>query len=203
MNRLSSLLQDADPLRHDRPRDDADRERIRQIVLRAPAADRSTMPARARLRLLGAAAAIVIAGAGALGHQLGTFGTTRVFAAVRFEVRLAEERPIPGLVVAQIGDSGRLIYLHPEIVVSNDDIEQAWVFQDPPGFGVAVTFLPSAADRMRQATTAHLGRPLAILIDGHVVSVPTVRGAVSDSAVINGAFTQAEAKRIADGIDRP
>jgi hypothetical protein len=203
MKRLSSLLQDADPLRHDPPRRDADRERVRQTMLRESSADRSTTPARARRRLLAAAAGIVIIGAGALGYQLGTFGTTPLFAAVRFEVRLAEDKPTPGLVVAQVGDSDRLIYLHPEIVVNNDDIEQAWVFQDGPGFGVALKFLPSGAERMQQATTAHIGRPLAILIDGKVVVVPTLRGAISDSAIISGAYSQAEAKRIADGIGRP
>ena len=41
---------------------------------------------------------------------------------------------------------------------------------------------------MRQATAAHIGRPMAILIDGEVVTTPTVRGAVSDSAWINGDY---------------
>jgi hypothetical protein len=195
-------LQDADPLRHDPQRRDADRERVRQTLLRI-ADEPAATPARARRRFLAAAAALVIVAAGALGYQLGTFGTARLLAAVRFEVRLAEDTPAPGLMVAQVGDSARLIYLHPEIVVSNDDIEQAWVFQDPPGFGVALKFLPSGAERMQQATKAHIGRPLAILIDGRVVSVPTLRGAISDSATINGAYTQAEATRIADGIGRP
>jgi preprotein translocase subunit SecD len=147
--------------------------------------------------------AFAIVGALALGYQLWT-SVTPLLAAVRFEVRLAEDKPAPGLVVAQVGDSARLIYLHPEIVVTNDDIAQSWVFQDVgASFGVAVTFLPSGAERMQQATTAHIGRPLAILIDGQVVSVPTIRAPVSDSAVLNGIFTQAEAKRIADGIGRP
>ena len=203
MNRLNSLLQDADPLRHDPPRRDADRERIRQIVLRAPADRGATTGPRARLRVLAAAAAMVILGAGALSYHFGAFDSTPLYAAVRFEVRLAEDRPTPGLVVSQAGDSGRLIYLHPEIVVSNDDIERAWVFQDPPGFGVAVKFLPPGAERMQQATAGHVGRPMAILIDGHVVSVPTLRAPISDSAVLNGIYTQAEARRIADGIDRP
>jgi len=44
----------------------------------------------------------------------------------------AINQPIPGLLVAQVADSGRMIYLHPEIVVSNDDIAQSWVLQDGP-----------------------------------------------------------------------
>ncbi len=65
---------------------------------------------------------------------------------------------------------------------------------------VSVQLLPDGAQRMRQATAAHVGRPMAILIDGEVVTAPTVRSAVSDSAWINSDYTQAEAQRIADGI---
>jgi preprotein translocase subunit SecD len=106
-------------------------------------------------------------------------------------------------VVAQGADSGRVIYLHPEIVVDNDDIAQSWVLQDGADrFGVSVQFLPAGAERMRQATATHVGRPMAMLIDGAVVMAPVVRSPISDSAVISGNFTQAEAERIADGMGK-
>ena len=204
MTRRSSLLQDADPLRQDPPRDEAVREKLRQTMLRATASERSPATARVRLRLLAAVTATIVMSAGALSYQLGTFGTTPLFAAVRFEMRLAEDAPAPGLIVAQTGHSGRLVYVHPEIIVNNDDIDHAWTFQDAVGFGVAMKFLPSGALRIRQATTAHVGRPLALLIDGRVVSLPTLRSAIGDSANISGAgYTQAEAQRIADSIGRP
>jgi preprotein translocase subunit SecD len=148
-----------------------------------------------------AALAVAVMGVFAVGYQLWVHGTTPVLAAVRVEVRLAEDYPIPGLVVAQLADSGRVIYLHPEIIVSNDDIAQSWVSQDGAGgFGVAVQFLPSGAERMRQATANHVGRPVAILIDGAVVIAPVSRSPISDSAVISGNYTRGEAERIADGI---
>jgi hypothetical protein len=200
MSSLTNLLQDADPVRHEAPRLDAERERIRQAILRATPPKRQSKSIRARLTIV-AALAIVVAGAVALGHQVWLHGTTPVLAAVRFEVRLAEDQPIPGLVVAQIARSSRVIYLHPEIVVDNDDVAQSWVLQDgPTGFGVAVQLLPSGAERMRQATTDHLGRLVAILIDGAVVTAPVVRSPISDSAVISGNYTRREAERIADGI---
>jgi len=202
MRSLRTLLQNTDPLRHELPRLDAERERIRLTILQATPVDRSTRSARARLPLA-ATLAIATLGVVALGYQLWVHGTTPVLAAVRFEVRLAEDRPIPGLVVAQGADSGRVIYLHPEIVVNNDDIAQSWVLQDGPDrFGVSVQFLPAGAERMRQATATHVGRPMAILIDGAVVMAPVVRSPISDSAVISGNFTQAEAERIADGIGK-
>src|SRR6266850_4326786 len=200
MSSLRSLLQDADPLRHELPRLDTERERVRLTILRTTPVDRSTTSVHARLTIV-AALAIAMMGVIAVGYQIWVYGTTPVLAAVRFEVRLAEDYPIPGLVVAQVADSGRVIYLHPEIVVGNEDIAQSWVLQDGPArFGVTVQFLPPGAERMRQATTTHLGRPLAILIDGRVVMAPVVRSPIGDSAMITGDFTRAKAERIVDGI---
>ena len=202
MNSLRILLENADPLRHEAPRLDAERDRVRQTILGGTPVERLTTSVHPRLRLA-AALAVVVTGVVAFGYQIWMHGTAPVLAAGRFEVRLAEDRPIPGLVVAQVADSGRVIYLHPEIVVSNDDIAQSWVLQDDPTrFGVSVQFLPSGTERMRQATASHVGRPVAILIDGAVVIAPVVRSPIGDSAVISGNFTRAEAERIAEGIGR-
>jgi preprotein translocase subunit SecD len=144
---------------------------------------------------------MVVIGITAAGYQMWMRGTTQLLAAVRFEVRLAEDQPIPGLIVARVADSGRVIYLHPEIVVNNDDILQSWVSEDSPNqFAVAVQLLPGGAERMRQATATHVGRPVAILIDGTVVAAPVVRAPIGDAAVISGNYTRAEAERIADGM---
>jgi hypothetical protein len=198
---LGRLLQDADPVRREAPPLDAERERLRLTILRNASVTPSTRSMRARLAFV-AAVGIAVVSMGALG-QIWMHGTTPVLAAVQFEVRLAEEKPVPGLVVAQVPDSGRLIYLHPEIVVSNDDIAQSWVSQESPdGYSVAVQFLPSGAERMRQATANHVGRLVAILINGNVVIAPVVRSPIGDSAVITGHYTRAEAERIANGMRR-
>jgi preprotein translocase subunit SecD len=138
----------------------------------------------------------------ALGTLPWTQGTNTVIAAVRFEVRLAEEQPVPGLIVAQVGSAGRLIYLHPEIVVSNDDIAEASVVDQGGPVAIAVRLEPAGAERMRQATQDHVDRPMAILIDGRVVMAPTLRAAISDSAMITGVYTKAEAERVVEGIGR-
>jgi hypothetical protein len=195
-------LQDADPLRHERPRLDVERERIRRAVLDITPIRRPTRFLRVHLPTA-ATLAVAAIGVAALGYQLWLHGTTAVLAVVRFEVRLAEDRPIPGLMVARVANPDRMVYLHPETVVSNEDIAQSWVVPDGPDrFGVSVQFLPAGAKRMRQATANHVGRPMAILIDGIVVMAPVVRSPISDSALITGNFTQAEAERIAEGIHR-
>ena len=45
-----------------------------------------------------------------------------VVAAVRFEVRLAEENPAPDLREAVVSGSARRIYLHQETIVANTDM---------------------------------------------------------------------------------
>lgn len=196
MSSLRTLLQHADPLRREAPRLDAARERIRLAVLSDDRHPRS--PARlVRTPILASALAAMIVAM--VGYALWERGATPVFAAVRFEVRLAEDQPTPGLIVAQAGPN-RLIYLHPEIVVNNDDVAEASISQDGPAFSVNLRFLPPGSERLRQATAAHINRPMAILIDGRVAMTPTVRAPSGEWAVITGPFSRAEAERIAEGI---
>ncbi len=98
--------------------------------------------------------------------------------------------------------SDRVVYLHEEIIVTNDDIAQSRVIQGdgPSHFGVGVEFTATGARKMREATAGHVGRPVAILIDGGVVMAPVLRAPISGSAVISGDFTKAEAERIVNGI---
>ena len=199
MSNLKKLLQDTDPLRHEPAHLDLQRERLRQTMLRAARAQGETTPMRIRARF--AAAAAVVAIVFGVGYSA---WVTQVSAAVRFEVRLAEDQPRAGLVVAQVGaDPVHLIYLHPRPVVANDDIAQSWVVDDgSEQYAVSVELLQPGADRMRQATSAHTGRPMAVLIDGRVVMAPVVRSEIGASAVITGDFSRAEAERVADGISR-
>jgi preprotein translocase subunit SecD len=170
-------------------------------MLHVADSDRAVRPGRQRLAFA-AAVALTVSGASALGYEFWLHGSTPVLAAVRFEVRLAEDEPQPGLVVARVGNgSSRILYLHPEIVVGNDDIAQSWVSPvGAEGVEIDVRFFPPGAERLRRATAAHVGRPVAILIDGAVVMAPVVRSAIGDSAAITGSFTRAEADRIAAGM---
>jgi len=123
-------------------------------------------------------------------------------AAVRFEVRLAEDQPAPGLRAVRVGSSDRTVYVHPEIVVTNDDIERSGVIAGnaPARFWIDVRLNAAGAEKMRQATANHLGKPVAILIDGDVVAVPTLKSPIGAAAVISGDFTRADAQRIAAGM---
>ncbi len=202
MSSLKTLLQQADPLRHEALPLDAARERIRLTTLRAhgrPEAERKIRPIRrTRFPLLaGTLAAVIVA---TFGYTLWQPVATPVFAAVRFEIRLAEDQPAPGLIVSQVPGADRFIYLHPEIVVNNDDIAEAVVAQDGARVSINVRFLPPGTQRLEQATKAHVGKQVAILIDGRVAMALVVRAPLGEWAMITGPFSRADADRIADGI---
>lgn len=68
-----------------------------------------------------------------------------------------EPSPFPGAIVARVGNSDQLLYLRPEMVIGNDDVASASVSSSGDRFDVAIQLVPSAAERMRQATAAHSG----------------------------------------------
>src|SRR4029078_2285893 len=107
-------------------------------------------------------------------------GVTLHAAAVRFEVRLAETAFAPGLRPAPVVGSDRVIYLHPETIVTNDDILRSVVLPngDGSGFCVAVTLERAGAEKMRRATASHLNAPLALIVDGDVIAAPTLRSPI-------------------------
>jgi hypothetical protein len=199
---VRDILREADPVHHESQPRDSEVDRIRRAVVAATAETTAASRAwfRAPLAVLALAALIVVGVLAGSAH--GPRGSATVYAAVRFEVRLAEEQPAPGLREVRMPGSDRVIYLHQEIVVTNADIERSTLVQgdSPSRFGVSVEFNAAGARKMREATANHVGRPAAILIDGDVVMAPTVRVSIGTSAVINGDFSRAEAERIVNGI---
>jgi preprotein translocase subunit SecD len=118
----------------------------------------------------------------------------------RFEVRSAENAPGPGLTEATVSDSGQRVYLHDAAVVTGQDVTAATVVASGTVFNVAIRFTPQGAEKMAAATQSHLGRPLAIMLDGNIIAAPTVRAPIRDAAVITGRHTREEAERISAAI---
>lgn len=201
MKTVGDFLRDADPLRHEPLWLEGRRDRLRQTVVVAAADVPSPVPASFRTRSVFLATALIVAGIVAIGSHVWSPGAT-LTAAVRFEVRLAEAHPGAGLREARVAASDRLVYLHKEIIATNTDVERCTVVEGdgPSDFGVAVQFNAAGAKKMRQVTMGHVGRPVAILIDGSVVIAPVLRSPVGTSAVISGVYTKAEAERIVNGI---
>lgn len=198
MSSVRELLRDADPLRTEPVPSDEQRDSRRRAILAGVPGPRRGRVSFARLAFLTSLALGLLV----VASQFSPIMTTRTYAAVRFEVRLAEETPAPGLSEAKIAGSNRSIYLHDEVVISNSDIDRAELIGtgNPARFSIGVHFTENGTQKIGLATANHIGRPVAILIDGDVVMAPVVRSAIGNSAVINGDYTREQALAIVNGI---
>jgi preprotein translocase subunit SecD len=83
-------------------------------------------------------------------------------------------------------------------VITGRDIARARpAFDENNQPAVSVSMTAQGAERLRRATTANVGRQLAIVIDDVVMSAPRIDGPISGEARIHGGFTQAEAADLA------
>jgi hypothetical protein len=199
MKAIRDLLQEADPLRVESEPSAADRSFRRQTIVTAAAT--AALPAtesRSRIPVYLSVMLIIIV-AFAVGSRLWSPSISKVQAAVRFEVRLAEQNPAPGLKKVKVTGWGSL-FLHDEVIVTNSDIAQANVIPHGSQFWVGITLTPAGAKKMHAATESHIGKLMAILIDGEVVSAPRVMQPLDESPVINGDITKEEAEKIVAGI---
>jgi hypothetical protein len=118
----------------------------------------------------------------------------------KLEFRIAQDKPGQGLVEATILDSDEKVYLREEAGVTSDDIAYAFIVS----YGeVQVEFTATGAKKIAELTKANIGKRLAVIVDGRVISAPTIRATVSDKAVISGNFTIGEARKIVRGIVTP
>ena len=205
MKKISDLLRDADPLRYE-PTWPSDQQNLRRAaVLAAVSGARAPSGIRSRSRTaFFASAALALIATAFLGSRVwSVFVSDLQAAAIRFEVRLAEDRPATGLHQVKVPDSDRSIYLHDEVIVTNNDISAARVAPGPrpSEYYVAIEFNSSGAEKMRAATGNHIGKPIAILLDGQVVMAPVLRTGIDASARITGNLTRTQAERIVKGIE--
>jgi preprotein translocase subunit SecD len=202
MTKISDVLTAADPLRREQRPTEAERDRVRHTVVAAASRGTARSARTHRPILVPVLVTLAMIGMIVAASSMWPRNASLAQAAVRFEVRLAEDQPAPGLRAARVGSSNRTIYLHPEIVVTNDDVERSSVIGGdvPSHFWIDVRLNAAGAEKMRRATASHLGKPVAILIDGDVVTSPTLKSSIGAAAVISGDYTQADAQRIAGGM---
>ena len=201
MKTIKELLHDADPLRHEPAISSSRRDALRQAVVAAAVdATPGAMSGRFRFARL-ATVSVVVIGILLLGWRVWPRMAFETHAAVRFEVRLAEDMAAAGLREAKVSGSDRSIYLHQEIVVDNADIARAEASLDENArIAVNVRFTRDGAQKMRTATQNHIGKPVAILFDDEVVMAPVLRSVIGEAAQITGNYTREEAERIAKAI---
>ncbi|MGO1075390.1 SecDF P1 head subdomain-containing protein [Inquilinus sp. CA228] len=120
------------------------------------------------------------------------------------EFRLAETEPGPGL--TPIEKDGQTLYLRPEVIISTPDIASAEQSFDPLwGQPVVSLELNSAGrDRLAAFTGAHVGKMLAITVDGALLTAPVIQSVIPDGRLqISGVQSLAEAMELAGKLGHP
>jgi preprotein translocase subunit SecD len=94
---------------------------------------------------------------------------------------------------------GRNYYLvKKSSIITGRDLRSARRSQDEYGMpNVQFDLVPSAADKFGEYTSSHIGTPMAIVLDGNVMSAPTIRAKITDSGVIEGNYSVEEAEDLA------
>ena len=94
--------------------------------------------------------------------------------------------------------------ISPELQIWNtimigDDIENVGVqVNETGGFQVAFQLTPEGTQKFADFTAAHVGLPLAIVLDKTVISAPVINEAITEGqGVITGNFTSEEANQLA------
>jgi preprotein translocase subunit SecD len=120
---------------------------------------------------------------------------------VKVEFRRAETKAAEGLTEATVVGSDTKIYLHKTAELTNEDVASARAIDDKDkGPMVEIVFTKEGAKKAAKLSEEHADKPVAILIDGKVVSAPTVRAKFGEKVQITGKYTKEEAEKLAKGI---
>jgi protein-export membrane protein SecD len=85
-----------------------------------------------------------------------------------------------------------------QTVMTGDVLRNAIATQGQFGEWLITFELTGAgSDQFYEYTRTHIGQPLAIVLDGRVLSAPTINAAIRDTGSISGLFTQEEAESLA------
>ena len=106
-------------------------------------------------------------------------------AQAQFTINAAAEDSVPGWQKMDI--EGRSVWVNPTPAITSADFQGAEPAADRKyGNFVKVIFTDAGASKMRELTTAQMNKPIAIVLDGKLISAPRVRSVISNEGIITG-----------------
>lgn len=119
----------------------------------------------------------------------------------RVEFYLAEIDPGEGLQERKLKSPGRSVWLPAKPIITNENFLEARVEQIPNQVpNIMLKLNEEGAAILRKASREHVGRPLAVVVDGEVIMAPTIHTPMGAEVMISGGITVDEAKRIARSL---
>ncbi len=120
---------------------------------------------------------------------------------IKLEFRIAETKTSDKLQKMSMYKTGDIFYVHKRVLLTNSDIESVMItdWQGRPGIELSMT--DSGRIKWAEITQQNIGGNIGMILDGKLVCAPLVRAKIdSGIAIINGIFTEEEAKTIAAGL---
>lgn len=118
----------------------------------------------------------------------------------KVEFRIAEDKAGEGLTEAAVEGTRETVYLHKAAALTAEDIASAKAGGEKDAAHIEVTFTKAGAEKVAKLSEENKDKRLAVLVGGKVVSAPVVRAKIGGTALVTGAFTKAEAEKIAAAI---
>ncbi len=111
---------------------------------------------------------------------------------------VSDPQALTGQVIPTEGTAPDADFRYPAVVVGDDIIDAIALPDEFSGGGVIeFTLSEEGGQRFEKWTSANIGQPLAITLDGVVLSAPLVQAPLSTNGIITGSFTLEEAETLA------
>jgi preprotein translocase subunit SecD len=120
---------------------------------------------------------------------------------------VASARDVASIVLLRHEEGGQK-YVLGSVIVDETDVVHATAQREGPYapsysayWSVYIDFTTEAADAFQAATEAAVGSEIAIIVEGHIVSSPTVAEPIRNgSVVLTGSFTKTQARSLASSL---
>ena len=117
---------------------------------------------------------------------------------IELQFRLARERAQEGLTPIPLDGTRVNLYLHDEVLLSNEHLESARTGKQDGKPVVELTFNRAGSRKLEDVTLENKGQRLAVVLDSILVSAPRIDDVITNGrTVITGDFSEADVKAIA------
>jgi preprotein translocase subunit SecD len=100
--------------------------------------------------------------------------------------------------------TGEHFYFHDEVLVNESDVDSAIVIMQNGRPAVELVLTSVGTQKFEELTERNVGKRCGMLLNGQLVSAPRIMTAIRvGRAIVTSDFTEAEARRIAQGLSRP
>jgi preprotein translocase subunit SecD len=121
----------------------------------------------------------------------------------RLEFRLVANDNEPA--ADEFSDGQEKLRVLRDVVLDDSAIQSAQAKREKNIYAVSLTMTQEGAQRLKKATGDNIGRRLAIIFDGKIISAPTIRSAIGEKAMITGGagkFSKEEADAMVAAIEK-